>query len=276
LIWLARRSMGALRYATLSYDGGRSRVRIDLRSHFGFTTYVYGVEDPDLALVGSLLAPGDLFIDGGAHVGLFTLVAAARVGPAGKVLAFEPAPAARRQLMQNLALSRFPWVEVSACALAECAGARDFVAFSNDAWGSSSFAPPPEFGGGCVEAVPMTTLDAATSELDRSRIRVVKLDVEGAEYAALRGAQRLMREAQPDFLVELEPEHLARQGTSAGDIVSLFREHGYQFFRTEENEKGGVVLTPEANPGKGGERPNVFVTRDLDRVAGAAIAMRER
>src|SRR5207247_10291136 len=151
LMWLARKTSAARRYAVLSYDGGRSRVRIDLQSRFGFMTYTYGVEDPDLALVGSLLAPGDIFIDGGAHVGMFTLVAAARVGPTGKVLAFEPAPAARDQLLQNLELSRFPWVEVSARALADCAGARTFVAFSNDDWGSSSFAPPPEIAGGSVE-----------------------------------------------------------------------------------------------------------------------------
>src|SRR5207244_2689997 len=136
LTWLARKNNSAGRYAVLPYDGGRSRIRIDLQSRFGFITYTYGVEDPDVALVGSLLAPGDIFIDGGAHVGMFTLVAAARVGPAGKVLAFEPAPAARAQLLQNLALSRFPWVEVSDRALADCAGARTFVAFANDAWGS--------------------------------------------------------------------------------------------------------------------------------------------
>jgi hypothetical protein len=167
-------------------------------------------------------------------------------------------------------------VAVSACALAERAGARRFVAFSNDSWGSSSFAPPPELAGGCEETVETTTLDVATADLDRSRIRLVKLDLEGAEYAALQGAQRLMREAQPDFLVELEPEHLSRQGTSAADIIGLFKEQGYQFFSILGDEKGGVALTPEPNPGKGGERPNVFVTRDLDRLAGASIAMRER
>jgi len=206
LTWLARKDVGAWHYAILPYDGGRSRIRIDLRSRFGFMTYVYGVDDPDLALVGSLLAPGDIFIDGGAHVGLFTLVAAARVGPTGKVLAFEPAPAARAQLLQNLELSRFPWVEVSTCALAEGAGERSFVAFANDAWGSSSFAPPPEFVGGHAEVVETTTLDAVMAGLDQARIRLVKLDLEGAEYAALQGAGRLLREVQPDFLVELEPE----------------------------------------------------------------------
>jgi FkbM family methyltransferase len=275
LTWLARKNFGAGRYAVLPYDGGRSRIRIDLQSRFGFITYTYGVEDPDIALVGSLLALGDIFIDGGAHVGMFILVAAARVGPTGKVLAFEPAPAARSQLLQNLELSRFSWVEVSARALADCAGARNFIAFSNDAWGSSSFAPPPEFAGGSVEPVERTTLDAAIADLDRTRIRLVKLDLEGAEYAALQGAQSVLRDVQPDFLVELEPEHLARQGTSVADVVSLFDKHGYRFFSVDGNGQDGVVLTPEPNPGKGGAHPNVFVSRDLERLARASIALKE-
>ena len=276
LTWLARKNFGAGRYAILPYDGGRSRIRIDLQSRFGFMTYTYGVEDPDLALVGSLLAPGDICVDGGAHVGLFTLVAAARVGPTGRVLAFEPAPAARGQLLQNLELSRFPWVEVSARALADCAGARNFVAFSGDAWGSSSFAPPPEFAEGSVEPVETTTLDAALANQDRTRIRLVKLDLEGAEYAALQGAQCLLRDVQPDFLVELEPEHLARQGASAAQVVGLFERHGYHFFTVEENGPGRVRLTPEPYPGQGGTRPNVFMSRNLERLARAPLTLKER
>jgi FkbM family methyltransferase len=272
LTGLARKYLG-LRYVTLPYDGGRSRLRVDLRSRFGFLTYAYGVDDPDLALVGSLLAPGDIFIDGGAHVGMFTLVAAARVGPAGRVLAFEPAPAARAQLLQNLALSRFPWVEVSPMALAECPGARHFVAFSNDAWGSSSFAPPPELAGGHAEPVETTTLAAAIADLDPARIRLVKLDLEGAEYAALQGAKQLLRDVQPDFLVELEPQHLARQGSSVAEVVGLFESYGYCFFTVDEQGKAGVRLTPAAHPGQGGARPNLFVSRDLERLARAPITL---
>jgi len=274
LTWLARKDFSAGRYAVLPFDGGRSRIRVDLQSRFGFITYTYGVDDPDLALVGSLLAPGDIFIDGGAHVGLFTLVAAARVGPAGRVLAFEPASAARDQLLQNLELSRFPWVEVSTRALAECAAERSFVAFANDSWGSSSFAPPPALAGGSVETIETTTLDAVIAEQNQERIRLVKLDLEGAEYAALQGAQRLLRDVGPDFLVELEPEHLARQGTSAADVARLFAEHGYRFFTVDGNEQEGVRLTLAPTPGQGGARPNVFVSRHPERLACASITVK--
>jgi FkbM family methyltransferase len=206
---------------------------------------------------------------------LFTLVAAARVGPTGKVLAFEPAPAARGQLLQNLELSRFAWVEVSARAMADSEGSRPFVAFANDAWGSSSFAPPPEYAGGSVETVETTTLDAILTDQDQARVRLVKLDLEGAEYAALQGAERLLREIGPDFLIELEPEHLARQGTSAAEVVALFEAHGYRFYAVDADERDGLRLKAEPNPGQGGTRPNVLASRDPERLARASIRLVE-
>src|SRR5207247_1788822 len=141
--------------------------------------------------------------------------------------------------------------------------------------GSSSFAPPPEVGGGAVEPVETTTLDAVTANEDRTRIRLVKLDLEGAEYAALQAAQSLLQEVQPDFLVELEPEHLARQGTSVADVIGLFEKHGYRFFTVDGNGQGSVLLTPITHPGEGGARPNLFMCRNLERLARAPIVLKE-
>jgi hypothetical protein len=91
----------------------------------------------------------------------------------------------------------------------------------------------------------------------------------------LQGAQSLLREVQPDFLVELEPEHLARQGTSVAEVVGLFETHGYRFFTVDGNGQDGVRLTPAPNPGKGGARPNMFMSRNLERLARASIALKE-
>jgi hypothetical protein len=51
--------------------------------------------------------------------------------------------------------------------------------------------------------------------------------VEGAELRALRGAGALLERARPDFIVELEPEHLERQGSSLADVQALFDDAGY-------------------------------------------------
>ena len=89
--------------------------------------------------------------------------------------------------------------------------------------GFSSFAP--ETSGSEVE-VEVTTLDELAGDV-LEQVKLVKLDVEGAELRALRGAARLLDGPRPDFIIELEPEHLQRQGGSAAEIEELFQAAGY-------------------------------------------------
>src|SRR5688572_14843926 len=104
---LARRALPGKHEVVAPYDKGRSLIRADLLTPLGLELYRYGRRDADLDLVGQLLSSGDVFIDGGAHIGLFTLVAAQRVGSNGKVIAFEPGRDVRFRLMENIVLNRF-------------------------------------------------------------------------------------------------------------------------------------------------------------------------
>src|SRR5882672_2008961 len=69
-----RQRIPALHEATIAYDDGRARMVVDVGTAFGYTMYRYGHSDPDTDLSLALLSPGDLCIDGGAHVGLVALV----------------------------------------------------------------------------------------------------------------------------------------------------------------------------------------------------------
>src|SRR5215471_19195745 len=115
---LVRRTVPALSTTTVPYDARQSRIFADLRTPLGLGLYRYGHRDADINIVARLLEPGDVFVDGGAHVGLFTLVAARRVGPGGRVIAFEPSPANRQRLLDNVALNGFTQVDVRPEALA--------------------------------------------------------------------------------------------------------------------------------------------------------------
>ena len=266
-----RQHVAPLHQAVIGYDAGRARMQVDVTTAFGYTLYRYGHQDVDADLVRVLLAPGDFFIDGGAHVGLMTLVAAARVGPNGKGVAFEPADRTRKALTRNLALSGFTWVEARPEALADTMGTRPFSAFSEEAWGSSSFAPPDGLPGQRVEqTVQVTTLDAVISPADYARLRLVKLDLEGAEYAALRGAGAILRHAAPDLLIELEPDHLRRQGASVEQVTTLLRDLGYAIFRAVP-APDGVALEPLQDVARAGHSPNVYATRDMRRAERAGV-----
>jgi FkbM family methyltransferase len=273
-----RQSVPSLSHAIVPYDGGQSRIEVDVRTRFGYTLYRYGHHDPDISLVRRLLASGDVFVDGGAHIGLFTLVAAAKVGLTGQVFAFEPAPETRRQLLRNVELSGFSQVDVSPMALADRRETRSFTAFDENAWGSSSFAPPGELSGGKVEQVQTVLLDEAIPDVYRSRLRLLKLDLEGAEYAALRGAQEILAACQPDLLIEMEPENLARQGASASTLCDLLKSYGYRFFHTATTQDGSLTLKesdPVQTRTETEHAPNVFASVDISRLTARGLKVEQ-
>lgn len=248
------RSLGFGLERVVPYDNGRSRILADLRTALGLALYRYGVDAPEIELVRRLLRPGDTFVDGGANVGLFTLVAAHCVGATGHVLSFEPASATRSQLIRNIALNRYPWIDVRGEALAEATGSAAMLSFVGDGAGLSSFAPAVCVGG-VREQVSVTTLDDALGA-DACKVRLVKLDLEGAEVRALRGAPRLL-DAGPDLILEVEPGHLERQGTSDAELVSLLESAGYRLFEIA-SANGDCRLIDWAGCGPAGM--NVFAT----------------
>jgi len=199
-------------------------VRVDLRTAHGRQLFAYGFCEPAAEAMLSLLNPGDVVIDGGANIGLFTTVAAARVGSGGRVVACEPSPTTMELLRENVGLNGFGWVELKEVALAAEPGRLRLQVFSPGS-GFSSFAPESTESAREVE-VAVTTLDDLAGQ-HLARTTLVKLDVEGSELLALRGASQLIERARPDFILELEPEHLERQGSSIAEIQELFDTAGY-------------------------------------------------
>jgi FkbM family methyltransferase len=269
---LAYRHMPGRHEAIVRIDeSGPSRMVADLTTALGLRLYRYGLIDPEMALVRRLLAPGDSFVDGGANVGLYTLLAAPVVGPTGRVIAFEPATATRGWLTRNVRLNGYDWVEVRSEALDATSSERSFVSRQGDAAGLSSFAPGHRGPSDRVETVVTIALDRALTETTRAKLALVKLDLEGAEVGALRGATELLREVGPDLLVEVEAEHLARNGSSAVELFDLLRAAGYSFFRPAWGERDEPTLSRLDGPTRPGSGPNVFASKALDRVRRAGV-----
>jgi FkbM family methyltransferase len=207
-------------------DIGGARVIADVRTPHGVGLYRYGFCSAEARLLKRLLRPGDIFVDGGANIGLLSLVGAVAVGPTGRVIACEPAPGTMALLRENAGKNRFRTLELHEVAISDQLGSINFTIFEAGS-GLASFAPKAA-DGEQVE-VAATTLDALTTRLD-AQVALVKLDIEGAEARALRGAAGLIARDTPMFLVELEPEHLARQGASIADVRAVLEPHGYEAY----------------------------------------------
>lgn len=160
--------------------------------------------------------PGATVLDVGANVGSYTLLFATWAGPAGRVFAFEPAPASRAGLQRHLALNGLAdRVDVVAAAAAASVG---FARFRTDGTsGANALEPPSTRASAPTIDVKTTTLDAFC-EARRLRPDVVKIDVEGAELEVLKGARQVLASDAVQAFLELHPSILASRGVTADEI----------------------------------------------------------
>jgi len=166
-------------------------------------------EPAELAYTAHCLRPGDVAFDVGANVGLFTLVMARAVGPQGRVFSFEPHPAARARLQAHLEENHCANVEVVEAAASDRAGTQTLHDAADAAFASVVGVLPGHEGGGVLD-VPTTTLDARWTAAGCPRVRLVKVDVEGAEESVLRGAAELLDVSRPALLVEANTREALR------------------------------------------------------------------
>jgi FkbM family methyltransferase len=189
--------------------------------------YWFGHWEPLLsAWLARSLRPGDTFVDVGANLGYFSLLGARRVGGSGSVLALEPSAATRSRLTENLARNRATNVSVRPEAASAAPGRIPlFRAPWNDAE-SSTVRRDGLVLEAEVAAVPLYEL---IDDQQAASLRLVKIDVEGAEVEVLRGLEPLLPLApEAEVVIEVHPDALASQGCSAEDLVAILEPGGYR------------------------------------------------
>ena len=197
---------------------------------------MYGAfEEAEMRFVERLLRPGMTVVDVGAHHGLYTLLAAKRVGRRGKVIACEPSERERRRLGKHLRVNRCWNVEVEACALGNERGEAElYLVDGFRDWGNS-LRPPAVAEATCSVRVPVRRLDDVLAERGIERVDFVKLDAEGGELAVLEGARRLLQTApRPAILAEVEDVRTRPWGYPARAIMQLLARWNYRWFALSE------------------------------------------
>lgn len=189
--------------------------------------------------------PGDVVIDCGGNIGMFSLPAA-RNG-AALVIAFEPCPENIPAFRRNLE----PWIQSGAVRLFECG------VWSEPSTLYLQHAPSANPGSPAVTTtrsehtipVPLTTIDIVAGELGLSRLDFLKMDIEGAEVAALTGARETLRRFHPP--IGLGTEHTEDILTNNQKVLEIIRaiEPSYSAIPTEVHAargRNGWSLTPHS------------------------------
>jgi FkbM family methyltransferase len=197
-------------------------MSLDLRQLVDREIYCQGVWEPlETKLFARVLRPGDHVVDVGANIGWFSLLAARLVGPAGRVHSFEANRATFDLLQTNLALNACTNITAHCVAVGEENG----LARIAPREAGNAGADGVELASSGVDTVPLVRLDAVLGE---ARLRLIKLDIEGWEAKALRGAEGLLRRGDaPDLVFEFTPEFLSAAGDDPRELVAWLEGLGY-------------------------------------------------
>lgn len=171
-------------------------------------------------------------VDVGAHVGYYTVLSAQRVGPSGRLIAFEPDSRNRWLLARNLKANDCDNVEIVSDAVSDRCGERQLFLDARNCGGHSLL----EIQGGAAYPVTTTTLDKYFESSD-TRIDVMKIDVEGAEWLVWKGMQGLLDARRIGrIFIEIWPESLGRFGQTLEAFRGEIADKGFQAFMIDESE----------------------------------------
>lgn len=256
------------------HDGIKVIVPDTLES---ITTYVLQEQldwfEEEINAVRSILKPGQIAIDIGANLGVYSLSMAAVVGNSGRVIAFEPSPDVAALLESSAKLNHLHQLEVVRQAVGASQGeARLYIDRNSElsqlVQGNTDYNMP-------TINVERTSLDEWAVEVDiQGPISFIKMDAEGQELEIIKGAKKLLREQDPIILFEVkhgEDLHL--------ELVEAFAEYGYKSYRLLP---GPLLLAPfDPKSAVDGYLLNLFCckeekARELQRAGWLAMSNEER
>jgi FkbM family methyltransferase len=223
----------------------KSRIEPDVQmwlyrdNILAYALYCKDFEDSERRFLRTFLRPGDIFVDIGANIGLFTLIAARCVGLDGKVYAFEPGSLTYRRLSDNISLNALQNVICQQIALSDAATRMDLT-IALDGWDAFSSFARPMFGDSFVtESVQCVTWDSFAAQADLlGKVTMMKIDVEGWESRVLRGAAAtLARDDAPMVQIEFTEPAARAAGSSCARLYSDLEAFGFRMYRYDERTR---------------------------------------
>jgi len=258
LMWILMPIIRGKNYRTvIKYDLGQ-RIYLHLDDWIPIQLFwmgVYFVERKQTEHFKKLIKPGDIVIDVGAHIGYYTLIAAARVGKSGHVYAFEPTSNTFKILQKNIQMNNFTNVSLYNLAISDKEGYVELYLSDTINTGATSITVS-EFFSGKIEKAKCITIDSFLKKENIKKVDLIKIDVEGAEPKVLRGMKELLSKQSPKILIEINEERLKSFGYSKDYIYKFLLNKGYKAYDTHGNKikpiynyvEGNLILFSKSDP----------------------------
>ena len=221
--WMKIRPKSEQRLRVL--PGGGS-VLCDLSVPYEVMVWFEAEEQNDLLLLQKLLKPGQIFLDCGANIGIWTITAAACVGSTGKVYAFEPNPATFKKLKANIELNE--WQNI--CLVPKAVGNGEQTLFFKAAEAHNTSQIVPDLAADTI-SVAQTRVDTF---LEDEVVHFIKIDVEGFELPVLMGGERILKTQHPQICVEFNTILTRVSTLGKWEVHQYLTELGYKAYRFED------------------------------------------
>lgn len=214
------------------------RMRINCSWPMGFSIYWTGFHEfREMLFLNKFLNEDMVFVDVGANMGEYSLFAAKRLHK-GKVLAFEPLPKMFAMLVANISLNQFTNVVAFQYGLSDRDDVMPIHEVEDAHEGLSTFFPGKRIINNKVD-VALKNFDREFENFGISRIDFIKIDIEGGELGALKGAQKSIERFKPAVMVEINQPTYEAAGYSVEDVYQFFKEISYTPF--EINKQGDLI-----------------------------------
>lgn len=214
---------------------GDGVIQIDTRSFIEWWIYMYGsFEGSAVSMLGRMLGSKSVAVDVGANVGVYTLTLARKCA---EVHAFEPHPDVRYRLTENVRLNNLENVLISPYALSDTEGEAVLYSAAHANQGQASLEQRDDLV--TPNRCRLQTLDNYVTEVGLTRLDLVKVDVEGAEFDVLRGGAKTLATMHPMLYVEVNPVHLSRFGSTPEMVRDYLHDLGYQIWVNLGVERSG-------------------------------------
>jgi FkbM family methyltransferase len=205
------------RYRLYSARGRNYRVYLNIsESRMMFDRAVGDYESHLFDAIAGTLRRGMTFVDAGSNKGDFALFASHLVGPSGHVIAIEPERENCRWIRKSISANKAENVELCEMAIGDADGFADLHVGQKSGWHSLVT------HGGQTVRVPLAKLDTLTQQR-QLRIDAIKIDVEGADLAALNGTRHVIERDRPVIWIELHPQY----GVDTPVVRDFLRGYGY-------------------------------------------------
>jgi FkbM family methyltransferase len=228
---------------TVNREGIRLTVRIG--NGRGLFCALAGTEyEAEMRWFLAKMNEGDLFVDVGANIGVYTLHASRRVGAKGKVFAFEPTPETFSDLQQNVQSNRCLNVTCEKFALADQIGEGRLIECGRAASNRISLIPPT----GKRATIQVGTLDDYCRTNRIRKIDFIKVDIEGGEADFFSGGIKTLKKDKPIILFESAhtgPAYLEREILRGlGYSLYIFNREVLEVAGNDASPSGNIVAIP--------------------------------